>query len=63
LAGLNHRALGDLATAERDFARGIRAAPGPQIAADFGIVLLDRDKPRKPRRYFGDIGRVRCLVA
>src|SRR5690349_11398648 len=63
LAGLNYRALGDLASAERDLRAAFVLAPGPQIAADFGIVLLDRDKHQEAekvlRRYPDD---VRCLV-
>src|SRR5262249_12547936 len=38
LAGLNYRALGDLVSAERDLRAAFALEPGPQVAADLGIV-------------------------
>jgi tetratricopeptide (TPR) repeat protein len=63
LAGLNYRALGDLASAERDFRAAFALEPGPQIAADFGIILLDRDKHQEAEKVFRRYpDEVRCLV-
>lgn len=63
LAGLNHRALGDLASAERDLRAAFTMAPGPQLAADFGIVLLDLDKRQEAEKVFRRYpDEVRCLV-
>ena len=63
LAGLNHRALGDLPSAERDLRTAFTLEPGPQIAADFGIVLLDRDKHQEAEKVFRRYpNEVRCLV-
>ena len=63
LAGLNHRALGDLVSAERDLRAAFALAPGPQLAADFGIVLLDREKRQEAEKIFRRYPEeVRCLV-
>jgi len=63
LAGLNYRALGDLAAAERDLRAAFALEPGPQIAADFGIVLLDREKHQEAGKVFRKYpDEVRCLV-
>ena len=63
LAGLNHRALGDLASAEFELRKAFTLEPGPQIAADFGIVLLDRDKHQEAEKVFRRYpNEVRCLV-
>ena len=63
MAGLNHRALGDLASAERELRAAFALAPGPQLAADFGIVLLDLDKRQEAEKVFRRYpDEVRCLV-
>jgi tetratricopeptide (TPR) repeat protein len=63
LAGLNYRALGDLVSAERDLRAAFALEPGPQVAADFGIVLLDRDKHQEAERVFRRYpDEVRCLT-
>ncbi len=52
LAGINHRTLGDLAAAERDLRAAFAMAPDASIAADFGMVLLDREKYDEAERVF-----------
>ncbi|MBL8210596.1 MAG: tetratricopeptide repeat protein [Bryobacterales bacterium] len=62
LAGINHRTLGDLAAAERNLRAAFGMAPDASIAADFGMVLLDREKydeaERVFRRYPNDVQSV-----
>ena len=63
LAGINHRALGDLAAAERDLRAAFTLAPGPAVAADFGTVLLDREKHDEAEKIFRRYpNEVRSLV-
>jgi tetratricopeptide (TPR) repeat protein len=63
LSGINHRALGDLASAERDLRAAFALAPDASLAADFGMVLLDRDKHEEAEKVFGRYpNEVRSLV-
>lgn len=63
LAGLNHRALGDLKSAERDFRAAFALSADPQIAADYGTVLLALERHQEAEKVFGRCPEeVRCLV-
>ena len=63
MAGLNYRALGDLASAERDLRAAFALQPGPEIAADFGIVPAPPDKHQEAEKVFRRYpDQVRCQV-
>lgn len=63
LAGLNHRALGDLRSAERDLRAAFALSPEAHIAADLGTVLLNLDRHQEAEKIFGRCPQeIRCLV-
>ena len=63
LAGLNHRALGDLRAAEADLRTAYKLSPEPEIAADLGTVLLSVDKHQEAEKIFANCpGETRCMA-
>jgi tetratricopeptide (TPR) repeat protein len=63
LAGLNHRALGDLRVAEAELRTAFQLSPEPEIAADLGTVLLSVDKHQEAEKIFARCPlETRCMV-
>lgn len=63
LAGINHRALGDLRLAEADLRAAFRLSPEPQIAADLGTILLSLDKHQEAEKFFARCPEeTRCIA-
>lgn len=63
LAGLNHRALGDLRAAEADLRTAYKLSPAPEIAADLGTVLLSVDKHQEAEKMFARCPlETRCIA-